>query len=227
MQEAHQPRQAYTRRERTAPLMPFDVYDGLATAFRARHDWRVITDVGQHQMWAAQLLEWNRPRTHITSGGAGTMGFALPAAMGAAIGSPTETCWVICGDGGFQMTAAELSTIAQEGLGNVKIAVINNGFLGMVRQWQELFEDRRYSHTRLLGPDFAMLATAHGVRGFTVEDAADVERTIADAWAHPGPALIDFRVEREVNVFPMVPAGQAIHDQLVDHPSVITPAPSF
>jgi acetolactate synthase-1/2/3 large subunit len=125
------------------------------------------------------------------------------------------------------MTASELSTIRQEGLSNVKVAIINNGYLGMVRQWQELFEQKRYSHTQLLGPDFALLAQAHGIRGFTVEDAADVSRVIAEAWAHPGPALIDFRVEREVNVFPMVPAGQAIHDQLVDHPSVTTPAPSF
>jgi acetolactate synthase-1/2/3 large subunit len=219
MQEAHQPRQAYTRRERSAPLMPFDVYEGFTTAFRARADWRVLTDVGQHQMWAAQLLEWNRPRTHITSGGAGTMGFSLPAALGAAIGAPADTCWVICGDGGFQMTSMELTTIRQEGLRNVKVAIINNGFLGMVRQWQELFEDRRYSHTRLLGPDFVMLAEAHGVRGFRCDDAADVTHTIAAAWAHDGPALIDFRVEQEVNVFPMVPAGRAIHDQLVDNPS--------
>jgi acetolactate synthase I/II/III large subunit len=218
MQESHQPRQAYIRRERTAPLMPFDVYDGFAAAFRTRQDWRVVTDVGQHQMWAAQLLEWNRPRTHITSGGAGTMGFALPAALGAAIGTPADTSWVICGDGGFQMTSMELTTIRQEGLRNVKVAVINNGYLGMVRQWQELFEDRRYSHTRLLGPDFAMLAEAHGVRGFRVDDAADVSATIAAAWSHDGPALIDFRVEQEVNVFPMVPAGRAIHDQLIEQP---------
>ena len=215
MRDEHLPRQGYTRRERTAPLMPHDVFDAMNAAFRHRTDWRVVTDVGQHQMWAAQLLDWSRPRTHITSGGAGTMGFSLPAAMGAAIADPERTIWVVVGDGGFQMTACELATIAQEGLTNVKVAVINNGYLGMVRQWQQLFEGRRYSGTPLTGPDFAKLADAHGIRGMTVERADDAPAAIAAAWAHNGCVVIDFRVEREANVFPMVPAGRAIGEMMV------------
>jgi len=215
MRDEHLPRQGYTRRERTAPLMPHDVFDAMNAAFRHRQDWRVVTDVGQHQMWAAQLLDWSRPRTHITSGGAGTMGFSLPAAMGAAIADPERTIWVVVGDGGFQMTACELATIAQEGLTNVKVAVINNGYLGMVRQWQQLFEGRRYSGTPLTGPDFAKLADAHGIRGMTVERADDAPAAIAAAWAHNGCVVIDFRVEREANVFPMVPAGRAIGEMMV------------
>ena len=182
--------------------MPHDVFDAMNDAFRDRSDWRVVTDVGQHQMWAAQLLDWSRPRTHITSGGAGTMGFSLPAAMGAAIADPTRTVWVVVGDGGFQMTSCELATIAQEGLTNVKVAIVNNGYLGMVRQWQQLFEGKRYSGTPLTGPDFAKLAEAHGLRGMTVEHAADAPAAIAAAWKHQGCVVIDFRVEREANVFP-------------------------
>jgi acetolactate synthase-1/2/3 large subunit len=175
----------------------------------------VVTDVGQHQMWAAQLLDWMQPRTHITSGGAGTMGFAIPAALGVALAHPDETVWAIVGDGGFQMTNQELATIVQERARNVKIAVINNGYLGMVRQWQELFEDRRYSGTLLSGPDFAKLAEAYGVCGMTVDQRADVDDAIARAWDHDGPALIDFRVEREVNVFPIVPQGKSLGEMMV------------
>jgi acetolactate synthase-1/2/3 large subunit len=214
LRETHRPRQAYARRERTAPLMAHDVYETLNAALSARSDWRVITDVGQHQMWAAQLLDWSRPRTLITSGGAGTMGFAVPAALGAALAAPCDTIWVICGDGGFQMTNQELATIRQENLRNVKIAVINNGYLGMVRQWQELFHGRRYSGTPLSGPDFAQLAEAYGVRGITVRHADHAEAAIADAWNHDGCALIDFRVDNAANVFPMVPAGNSIGEML-------------
>ena len=210
----HRPRQHYSRRDRSAALMPHDVFDAMNEAFTHRADWRVVTDVGQHQMWAAQLLHWRRPRSHITSGGAGTMGFAVPAALGAALASPTDTVWAVVGDGGFQMTNQELATIAQERLRNVKVAVINNGYLGMVRQWQELFENRRYSGTPLSGPDFARLAEAYGVRAFTVEHACDARDAIDAAWRHDGCALIDFRVEREANVFPMVPAGRSIGEML-------------
>ncbi|MBY0491996.1 MAG: biosynthetic-type acetolactate synthase large subunit [Gemmatimonadaceae bacterium] len=216
LQAEFAPRQHYRRATRTADLMPQDVFAAFNRVAARRDDWRVVTDVGQHQMWAAQLIDWRRPRSHITSGGAGTMGFAVPAAMGAAIADPTQTVWAICGDGGFQMTAAELATIRQERLANVKIAIVNNGYLGMVRQWQQLFEGERYSETPLSGPDFAMLAAAHGIRGITVEHAADAEDAVRAAWAHPGPVLIDFRVEREANVFPMVPAGRAIHDAVHD-----------
>jgi acetolactate synthase-1/2/3 large subunit len=195
------------------------VFDALNAAFAERSDWRVVTDVGQHQMWAAQLLDWSRPRTHITSGGAGTMGFSLPAAMGAAIADPEKTVWVVVGDGGFQMTNCELATIAQEGLTNLKVAVVNNGYLGMVRQWQQLFEGKRYSGTPLTGPDFAKLAEAHGLRGITVETAADAPDAITAAWKHHGCVVIDFRVEREANVFPIVPAGLAIGDMMTAAPA--------
>ena len=218
MRDEHMPRQGYTRRDRTAPLMPHDVFDAMNAAFADRSDWRVVTDVGQHQMWAAQLLDWSRPRTHITSGGAGTMGFSLPAAMGAAIADPEKTVWVVVGDGGFQMTNCELATIAQEGLTNLKVAVVNNGYLGMVRQWQQLFEGKRYSGTPLTGPDFAKLAEAHGLRGITVESADDAPSAIHAAWKHNGCVVIDFRVEREANVFPIVPAGFAIGDMLTAAP---------
>src|SRR6266511_4234000 len=148
MQHQHQHKQQYLKRPDTISLMPHDVYAAFTEIVNARGDYRVVTDVGQHQMWAAQLIDWFRPRTHITSGGAGTMGFAVPAALGAAVAHPNETIWAICGDGGFQMTNQEMQTIMQEGLKNVKVAIINNGYLGMVRQWQELVEGKRYSGTR-------------------------------------------------------------------------------
>jgi acetolactate synthase-1/2/3 large subunit len=215
MQEVHEPRQVYRRRPDTPVLMPHDVYAALNCALAARGSYRVVTDVGQHQMWAAQLLDWRRPRTHITSGGSGTMGFAVPAALGAAIACPGETIWVVVGDGGFQMTNQELATMQQEGVANVKIALINNGYLGMVRQWQELFEGRRYSGTPLTGPSFTRLAEAYGVRGIAVDAVDEVEGAIAEAWDHPGPVLIDFRVEREANVFPIVPQGKSIGEMMV------------
>jgi acetolactate synthase I/II/III large subunit len=215
IQREHQPRQAYRRRPDTPTLMPHDVFASLDHALHRRGGYRVVSDVGQHQMWAAQLIEWARPRTHITSGGSGTMGFAIPAALGAALAFPAETIWAIVGDGGFQMTNQEIATMVQENVRNVKIAVINNGYLGMVRQWQELFEGARYSGTRLTGPDIALLAQAYGVRGITVERPEDADDAIEAAWAHDGPVVIDFRVEREANVFPIVPAGKSIGDMLV------------
>ena len=170
-------------------------------------------------MWAAQLIDWHHPRTHITSGGAGTMGFAVPAALGVAISHPDDTVWAICGDGGFQMTNQEMQTIMQEGIKNVKVAVINNGYLGMVRQWQELFENKRYSGTPLSGPDFAKLAEAYRWKGITVEAIDGVQAAIDEAYATDGPVLIDFRVEREVNVFPMVPQGKSIGDMITEAPT--------
>jgi len=216
MQAEHQPRQAYAQRPPTAALMPHDVYAALDSSLRERTrvGARVITDVGQHQMWAAQLIEWREPRTHITSGGAGTMGFAVPAALGAALACPHETIWVVVGDGGFQMTNQELATIRQEHIRNVKVAIINNGYLGMVRQWQELFEGRRYSGTPLSGPCFARLAEAYGLLGLTVERTEDVRDAIALARDHDDSVVIDFRVEREANVFPIVPAGKSIGEMI-------------
>ncbi len=222
MQGKYQHKQQYMIRPDTDQLMPHDVYAALSRIVNERGNYRIVTDVGQHQMWAAQLIDWRRPRTHITSGGAGTMGFGLPAAMGAAIACPDDTIWVICGDGGFQMTNQELATIVQEGITNIKVAIINNGFLGMVRQWQELFEDRRYSHTRLSGPNFAELAKAYGVCGMTVETTDRVEDAILTACEHRGTVVIDFRVEREVNVFPMVPQGKSIGEMITEQPQ---PAP--
>jgi acetolactate synthase I/II/III large subunit len=173
-------------------------------------------------MWAAQLIDWTRPRTHLTSGGSGTMGFSVPAALGAAIACPDETIWVICGDGGFQMTNQELATIKQEGIKNVKVAIINNGYLGMVRQWQELFENRRYSGTPLTGPDFALLAQAYGLPGVVVETVEQVEEAISKAWDYDDSVVIDFRVEREANVFPIVPQGQSIGDMLTEAPEAVS-----
>jgi len=216
MQEKHQGRQRYLKRPDTPSLMPHDVYDGLNEAFLRRGSCKVVTDVGQHQMWAAQLIDWMNPRSHITSGGSGTMGFSVPAALGAAVACPDETIWVICGDGGFQMTNQELATIKQEGIKNVKVAIINNGYLGMVRQWQELFEGRRYSGTPLTGPDFAMLARAYGLAGMVVETTEEVHETIERAWEYDDSVVIDFRVEREANVFPIVPQGKSISDMLTD-----------
>ena len=227
LRERFEPRQHYRRRPDSETLQPHDVCAALNAARHARGNCRVVTDVGQHQMWAAQLLDWTRPRSHITSGGSGTMGFAVPAALGAAIACPDETIWAVVGDGGFQMTNQEIATMAQEGLTNVKIAIINNGYLGMVRQWQQLFEGRRYSGTPLTGPDFAKLAEAYGVRGITVETVEQAHAAIADAWDHPGPVVIDFRVEREANVFPIVPQGKSIGEMMVDahtHAAESTPA---
>ena len=211
-----EPRQSYRRRPDGAALHPYDVCAALNAARLARGPSRVVTDVGQHQMWTAQLLDWRRPRSHITSGGAGTMGFAVPAALGAALACPDETIWAVVGDGGFQMTNQELATIRQEQLRNVKIAIVNNGYLGMVRQWQQLFEGRRYSGTPLSGPDFARLAEAYGIRGIIAETTHDAVAAIAEAWDHDGPVVIDFRVEREANVFPIVPQGKSIGEMLVD-----------
>ena len=216
MQEHHQPRQRYKKRPDTEQLMPHDVFAALNRSFHERGGYRVVTDVGQHQMWAAQLIDWERPRTHITSGGSGTMGFSVPAALGVAIACPDETVWVICGDGGFQMTNQELATIRQEGIRNVKVAIINNGYLGMVRQWQELFEGKRYSGTPLTGPNFARLAEAYGLPGFTVEHVDEVDEVVRRAWETDDSLVIDFRVEREVNVFPIVPQGKGIHEMLTE-----------
>jgi acetolactate synthase-1/2/3 large subunit len=211
-----EPRQAYRRRPDTATLQPHDVCALLNAARLERGPVRIVTDVGQHQMWAAQLLDWSKPRTHLTSGGSGTMGFAVPAALGAAVACPDETIWVIVGDGGFQMTNQEIATMAQEGLTNVKIAIMNNGYLGMVRQWQQLFEGKRYSGTPLTGPDFALLAQAYGLPGIRVDRIEDLDDAIDRALDTDDSVVIDFRVEREANVFPIVPQGQSIGEMLID-----------
>jgi len=173
----------------------------------------VVTDVGQHQMWEAQYYHHNAPRTLITSGGLGTMGFALPAAIGAKMARPDAEVWVVVGDGGFQMTMCELATIVQEKI-NIKIAIINNGYLGMVRQWQEFFYDKRYVATPLVAPNFAALANSFGIRGETVTARKDVVPIIEAARKSEQTVLIDFRVEQEDSVYPMVAAGAALNDMI-------------
>lgn len=195
--------------------------DGHLYAAHVMHDlWRltggqavVVTDVGQHQMWEAQYYHHDAERSLITSGGAGTMGFALPAAIGAKVARPEAEVWVVAGDGGFQMTFAELMTAVQEKV-KVNIAIINNGFLGMVRQWQELFYEGRYAATPILSPDFVKLAGAFGIPGRRVERRADLASAVAAARAEPGAALLEFRVEQEDSVYPMVPAGAALHEMI-------------
>jgi acetolactate synthase-1/2/3 large subunit len=177
----------------------------------------VVTGVGQNQMWAALYYKYDRPNTLISSGGLGPMGFELPAAMGAKVGCPDETVWCIAGDGGFQMTIQELATIVQEKLA-VKIAVFNNGYLGMVRQWQELFFGRRYVATPLSGPDFVKVAEAYGIAGERVTDKRLVTGAIERAMEHAGPYLIDFQVEPEENVLPMVRKGATITEMILDQP---------
>jgi acetolactate synthase-1/2/3 large subunit len=222
LQDKHQGKQQYKNRAETErmALPPHDVYDKLNQTLALRGNYRIVSDVGQHQMWAAQLLDYTAgPRTHITSGGAATMGFSVPAALGVAIAHPNDTVWVICGDGGFQMMNQEMATIMQEGIKNIKVAIVNNGYLGMVRQWQEIFEQKRYSGTPLSGPNFQKLAEAYGWKGITVERSEDVQAAIDEAHATDGPVLIDFRVEREVNVFPMVPQNVSIGEMLTEAPA--------
>jgi len=173
----------------------------------------IVTDVGQHQMWEAQYYKHDAPRSLITSGGLGTMGFALPAAVGAKVACPEKDVWVIAGDGGFQMTASELSTIVQEGLA-INIAVINNGFLGMVRQWQEAFYEKNYAASPILSPDFVKLAGAHGIDGAHVRERKDVTPTVTKARTSGKAFLINFQVEKEDGVYPMIAPGAALHEMV-------------
>ncbi len=174
----------------------------------------IVTGVGQHQMWAAQHYRFKKPGTFLTSGGLGTMGYEVPAAMGAQVADPDSTVWSIAGDGGFQMTLCELATIAENRL-PVKFAILNNGFLGMVRQWQEIFFDSSYVSTAYTGnPDFVRLAEAYGIKGIRVTDKTQVKTAIAEAMDHDGPVLVDFIVEQEENVYPMIPSGMTVFDMI-------------
>jgi acetolactate synthase-1/2/3 large subunit len=173
----------------------------------------IVTGVGQHQMWAAQHYWYDKPNTFISSGGLGTMGFGLPAAIGAKVGCPDSIVWCIDGDGGFQMTIQELATIVQEKVA-LKIAILHNSYLGMVRQWQELFYGKRYVATPLSSPDFVKVAEAYGLPGLRVERKEEVVPAIQKAMAEPGPFLIDFAIEPEENVYPMVPPGAALAEVL-------------
>jgi len=173
----------------------------------------IVSDVGQHQMWVAKLFRYQRPNTHITSGGLGTMGFAVPAAMGVAVGRPDEPVWAISGDGGFQMNMQEIATMVQERI-PVKMAIFNNGYLGMVRQWQQFFHGRRYSATPIWSPDYVRFAEAYGIPGFRVERAEQVDGVVRAALAHDGPVLVEFLIEQEANVFPMIPPGASLSEPI-------------
>src|SRR5450631_2481874 len=181
----------------------------------------VVTDVGQHQMWEAQYYKHDEPRTLITSGGLGTMGFALPAAIGAKVACPGKEVWAIAGDGGFQMTSPELATIVQEKL-DINIAIINNGYLGMIRQWQETFYEKNYECSPIFSPDFVKLAEAFGIRAAAVTKRSEVMKTVEAARTHKGPFLINFMVEQEDTVYPMIAPGAALHE-MIRRPSASNP----
>nr|MBA3826738.1 acetolactate synthase large subunit [Ktedonobacterales bacterium] len=195
---------------------PFDILAAIRQATDGRGT--IVTDVGQHQMWTAGFYGFDHPNTHLTSGGLGTMGYALPAAMGAAMGRPGEAIWVIAGDGGIQMNIQELATIVGLDL-PIKVAILNNGYLGMVRQWQEFFHQGNYSETRITGPDYVKLAEAYGAAGFQVRQGSDVAATVAQAMRIAGPVIIDFVIEQQANVLPMVPPGKANIDMIQPPPT--------
>jgi acetolactate synthase-1/2/3 large subunit len=191
----------------------------LASIYEASHgDCTIVTDVGQHQMWVAKLYPYQHPNTHITSGGLGAMGFAVPAAMGVHLARPNGTVWAISGDGGFQMNMAEMATMVQEGL-PVKMAVFNNGYLGMVRQWQQFFHEKRYSCTPIWSPDYVKLAEAYSIPGYRVKDASELADVVGRANAQPGPALVEFLIEQEANVFPMIPPGGSLSEPIEAAPA--------
>ncbi len=195
----------------TAPGNKFFAAHAIHDLWKAtRGDALVVTDVGQHQMWEAQYYLHERARTLITSGGLGTMGFGLPAAIGAKMGCPDETVWAIVGDGGFQMTMAELATAVQENV-DVNIAIINNGYLGMVRQWQEFFYEERYNATPMYSPDFCKLADAYSIPSIRVTAREEIVAAVEKAESIKGPVLVEFRVEKADIVYPMVPAGADLH----------------
>jgi acetolactate synthase-1/2/3 large subunit len=173
----------------------------------------IVTDVGQHQMWTAQYYPPEKPYSFITSGGAGSMGFGLPAAIGAKCAQPGREVWAIVGDGGFQMTQMDLITAVNEKI-EIKIAVMNNHFLGMVRQWQEFFYEKRYSAVHLKNPDFCMIAQAHGVSSRRVDKPGEIHAAIEFARSTRGPVLLDFQVEQEEAVYPMVPTGADLHEMI-------------
>src|SRR6185295_18683124 len=199
-----------------AGLSPEAILDAIA---RTSRRCTIVSDVGQHQMWTAKLYPYHQPNSHITSGGLGTMGFAVPAAMGVALARPEEAVWAISGDGGFQMNMQEIATMVQEGI-PVKMAVFNNGYLGMVRQWQQFFHGRRYSATPIWSPDYVKLAEAYGIPGWRVESGDAIESAVCGALRTPGPALVEFVIDQEANVYPIIPPGASLADAIEAAPAV-------
>lgn len=198
-----------TYRQSRDTIMPQFVIEQISEACK---DAIIVTEVGQHQMWAAQFFKYSEPRTFLTSGGLGTMGYGFPAAMGAKVGRPDKTVINVAGDGSFQMNSQELATVVQNDIPVVNV-ILNNGYLGMVRQWQELFYDRRYSHTFIKGSvDFVKLAEAYGALGLRAEKPSEVRSAIEEAVRSGRPAVVEVIVECEANVYPMVPAGAAINE---------------
>ena len=182
----------------------------------------IVTGVGQHQMWAAQICSFKEPNSLITSGGLGAMGYEVPAAIGAKVARPDRPVWSIAGDGGFQMTLCDLATAAENNI-SVKFAIINNNFLGMVRQWQDFFYNKTYTATGYTrNPDFVKLAEAYGIPGMRVTDKAQVEAAIQWATAEPGSVVIDFMVEPEENVYPMIPAGESLAEMIEEPQQVFS-----
>ncbi len=198
----------HSERESVSPLHVIEEMHNLT-----KGDCIIATDVGQHQMWIAQLFPFERPRSLLTSGGLGTMGYGLPAGIGAKFAAPDRKVIVVSGDGSIQMNIQELGTAVQYGV-DIKVVILNNHFLGMVRQWQERFYDERYSYSAMSVPDFVKLADAYGAKGFRIEKSKDLARTMKDAFATPGPVLIDVVIPKEEAVMPMIPPGGAMSEML-------------
>jgi len=205
----------------TDALLPQFVLRQLSEATKGESI--IVTGVGQHQMWAAQYCAFHEPNTLITSGGLGTMGFEVPAALGAKVGRPDKTVWSIAGDGGFQMTLCDLATAVENNIA-VKFAILNNGVLGMVRQWQDLFYDKDFFATVYSGnPDFVKLAEAYGIPGIRVTEKDQVDGAIQQAMEIPGPVVVDFVVKEDENVYPMIPAGESVNEMLEEPVSEVQP----
>ena len=200
----------YCKSEIIKPQYVIEMIDEIAP-----DDTVIATEVGQNQMWTAQFYKFKEPRHFLTSGGLGTMGYGFPAAIGAQVAFPGRTVIDIAGDGSIQMNIQELATVVQYNL-PVKVMILNNRYLGMVRQWQSLFYKKRYSHTSMaVSPDFVKLAEAYGAKGLRVEKTKDVKDAIAEALKIPGPVFVDFVVDPEEDVYPMVPAGAPINNMLL------------